>query len=246
MAIDCIFTTYLTKRLGFSQHDSSHNGKGKSQPDDYKLMKGWYESLLKLCSKSDNMKGVIFHNECSQSFIDKYSNEYISFVKWEKQHRPSYNDERFWAFREFLTKRDDVQRAFSTDMFDVKFFRNPFEIMDKESKYHLYVGSEVGKKCGRKWVNKKMRWFKFPQISNDETVYNAGICGGVRKNLLKFYEVMISYFQKISTKHNANMAVYNQSLRDIKKRKWKIYTGFPLHNQFQSNKVPEGTYIKHK
>lgn len=240
-------TTYLTKRIGFSQHDSSHGGKGGSNPDDYKLIKNWYESVLRVLDRDTH--AVIFHNECSEWFCKKHSTEFLSFVRWDKNHRPSYNDERFYAFREYLTINDQYKRAISTDMFDVQIFRNPFLLMDKMHGFALFCGSEknnVPHSYGRKWVNNKMRRCKLGVLSNDDIVYNAGICGGSRKNLLSFYETMISHFNRIPNGENANMAVFNRSIRDMKTFAWDVFTGHPLHNIFESKKATPETYIKHK
>jgi len=245
-----IFTSYFTKKIGFSQHDSSHKGRGGSKPDDFSLMEKWYKSVHSICEKSSDVHAVIFHNECSDKFIDKYSTKQISFHRWEKEHRPSYNDSRFYCFREFLTLNPDYDRAISTDMFDVQILHNPFEFMDKNPNYALYCGSEaknVPGSYGRKWVNTKMRRYKYSILGPDECVYNAGCCGGNRDLLLRFYDIMVNLFKKVPPKENANMAVFNQALRTVKKTgSWRVFTGHPLHNVFESNKVTPETYIKHK
>jgi len=246
--VNVIFTSYFTKKLGFSQHDSSHGGKGGSQPDDYKLMKNWYETTCKVLSPHTH--AVIFHNECSEKFCQKYSNEFLTFVRWEKEHRPSYNDERFYAFREYLTLHPEITNAISTDMFDVQILRNPFDLFFHQPDYDIYCGSEkknVAGSFGRKWVNNKMKKYKLGAIPNEDGVYNAGICGGNRDLLIRFYDIMVDLFKKISPKENANMAVFNKALRMVKETGgWRVFTGHPLHNVFESNKVQPDTYIKHK
>ncbi len=238
-----IYTTYLTKRIGFHQHDSTHGGRGGALPDQYNLIQKWYESVKNICNK--NVHAVIFHNECTQPFIEKYSNDFISFVKWEKTHRQSYNDERFWAFNEYLTLHD-YEYALSTDMFDVEILKNPFEIMNSHNLYCGFEKKNVPGSYGWKWVNTKMRRYHFGMIPKTDCIYNAGICGGSKKYLLAFYKVMIDIFKTTTNKENTNMAVFNYALRKVKAKGWKIFTGFPLHNVFESHKVVKGTYIKHK
>lgn len=211
-------------------------------------MSGWYESTLRICL-THKIRAVIFHNECSDKFCQKYSNKFLTFEKWDQKNRPSYNDERFYCFKEYLKANSHIKRAISTDMFDVKIFGNPFELMDKEPNYHLYCGSEKGNvpgSYGRKWVNTKMRRCKLGIVPNEEMVYNAGICGGKADKLITFYSTMQKHFKNITPKENANMAVFNRSIRDMKEKGWKIFTGYPLHNVFESNKVKPGTYVKHK
>ena len=233
---EIIMAPYFTRRIGFSQHDSS----GGAKPNDFNLIKSWYETVWKL-----SVNAVIFHNELSNEFIKKYTTKYISFVRYDKVHRPSYNDERFYCYRDYLERNKNINRIICTDLFDVKFLKNPFELFSMG--YDLYVGSEEKShpsSYGWKWVNKKLKEQKLKQLSKDDTMFNAGICGGDRKKFIKLLDMMIEIFEETPSRFNANMPVYNDCLRRLKS--WKIFTGFPLHNIFESNKVLKGVYIKHK
>jgi hypothetical protein len=75
-------------------------------------------------------------------------------------------------------------------------------------------------------------------------LYNAGIIGGYRKEILSLLKNMRRKFSKINGRFNANMPVYNYCLENQPNA--KIYTGFPLHNRFNSHEVLDGLYIKHK
>jgi len=247
VALNVIFTTYLTKKLGFSQHDSSNNRKGGSKPDDFKLMKNWYESIIKILNK--NTHAVIFHNECSPLFTKQYETPFLKFEKWEKQHRPSYNDERFYCFLEYLTTNLNIDNAFWVDMFDVVFYDNPFQIIKDD--YQIYCGSEQRSKPGSfnwKWVNRKMqREGKLPPLGKEDTIYNAGCCGGHRSKVISLLKYMTTILDTKPKKFNLNMPIFNHSLRELKQtRGWKVFTGYPLHNVFESNVVKTGTFIKHK
>lgn len=239
---DLIFAPYFTKNIKYSQHDSSNGGKGGSLPNDYHQMKNWYESVKRIGASA-----VIFHNELSEEFIDKYKTPNISFVKWEKQHRPSYNDERFYAYYEYLVTNEDITRVICTDLYDVEFYQNPFDLMNKHPECDTFVGSEPIGKYGAKWMIRKCKEMDYPTARNNYSspyMYNAGIIGGTSYRMKQLFSIMRDDFAAIDKKFNANMPVFNHCLEELKFL--KIFTGFPLHNVFNSNKVTEGTYIKHK
>ncbi len=239
---DLVFAPYFTKDIRFHQHDSSNNGKGGSKPNDYNQMKDWYESVKRL-----NLSAVIFHNELSEDFITKYQTDKIKFFRWLGSNRPSYNDERFYAYYQFLICKDGVERVLCTDLYDVVFYRNPFELIDKETKVDIFVGSEISNQYSAKWMMRKCKEMNFPSARKNYTahlMYNAGIIGGTRDRLLLLFTRMISKFNTIEPKFNANMPVFNYCMDEL--HTLNIFTGFPLHNIFKSNEVIDGTYIKHK
>jgi UDP-glucuronate 4-epimerase len=231
--MNVILSTYLTRANNFSQHDSTLG----CTKDNYKLFKDWYESIMKLKTKA-----VIFHNELSDDFIKRYQNSNIEFVKWDKENRPSYNDERYYIFNEYVSKTPQIEKVFYTDIFDVIFYKDPFHLLVPDT---LYVGSEESKSdSSYTWVNKKLSNLSLPLLKKPQTVYNAGICGGCRDVFLCLMEEMINRLSIIDKSINGNMAIFNHCLHYVVKK--KIVTGFPLHNVFKSKKVSPGTYIKHK
>ena len=240
--VDVIFGPYLTKRIKYHQHDSSNGGKGGAKPDDYNQMKNWYESIKKF-----NLNAVVVHNENSQAFVEKYTTDKIVFFNWDKKHRPSYNDERFYAYHEYIVRHPKIQRVFFTDLYDVRFFGNPFKLMDLKPDCGLFFGEEAMSKSSSKWMVRKCREMKLQLIkgsySPGQIIYNAGIIGGHREHILKFLVDMEAVFKNIHPRFNANMPVFNLC---ADRTASKIFSGHPLHNKFRSNKVPEGIYIKHK
>ena len=87
--------------------------------------------------------------------MKKFTNEKVKFVKYTKQHRPSYNDERFYCFRDYLERDKNIKRLFHTDLFDVEFHGNPFKIF--EQGYDLYLGSEPGSRHAFRWFIRKAK-----------------------------------------------------------------------------------------
>jgi hypothetical protein len=239
-----IFSPYFTKEIGFHQHDSRNKGKGGTKPNDPDVLLRWYGSLIE-----NNLQGVVFHNELSEEFMKKYP--LITFENWPKQHRLSYNDERFFAYYQYLNQHPEIKSVFMTDLYDVQFFSNPFQLIEEHTDVDLFVGSETMSQYSSKWMRRKTKEMKIPLIENKyesgSTIYNAGIIGGRREEVLVFLKAMCKQLSPIPPKYNANMPVFNLVLEYLQKTlKYKIMTGFPLHNKFRSQKVDSGTYIKHK
>lgn len=239
---DVIFSPYFTKDLGYSQHDSSHGGKGGSKPDDFRLIGDWYRSVDQL-----GLHAVVFNNELSRHFTKELTTDKISFHRHSETHRPSYNDERFWAYLSYLNAHEEIENVFCTDIFDVVFLRNPFKLLGKHPEYALFCGSEPLNVYSSRWMRVKCKGMNFPLAREGYmpggTLYNAGIIGGPRGNVIRFFKSMVQEMGKIDRKHNANMPVFNWCLDQTK---WPIYTGHPLHNRFGSHEADSHTYIKHK
>lgn len=241
--VNIIFAPYFTKNINYHQHDSSHRGRGGAKPNDFSLIKSWYESIISL-----NLTAVIFHNELSAEFIEEYSNKNISFYKWNKIHRPSYNDERFYAYYEYLTKNLEIDQIISTDIFDVIFHKNPFIYVNQFSDKELFLGSERLGRSNSAWMKRKSKEMNLPLITNNyqvgETIFNAGIIGGNRKYFILLLENMIKVMNRINKNYNSNMPVFNYCVdkypREI------ILSGEPFHNIFNSYKITSETVIQHK
>lgn len=235
---DVIFGPNFTKDLKVYQRNCTLGKK----LTDWQKMENWYNSVKNL-----NLNAVIFHNELSDTFIEKYQTSKIIFENWKEQNRLSYNDERFFAFLNYLKNNPQIKRVFCTDIYDIIFYKNPFELMDLNPDYKIFSGSQVYNSSTKVWMG-----FKYLEINQksflntcivNNSFFNAGIIGGYRENIIYLFEDMIMEFEKIDKKLNSNMAVYNVCLSKIKE---KIFYGYPLHNIFMSNVAEKGVYIKHK
>lgn len=251
--MNLILAPYFTKRIGYHQHDSTNGGKGGSNPDDYELIAPWYESVKRL-----GLHARIFHNELSDGFVEALETDEIKFVYWGEEHRPSYNDERFYAYYSYL-QNHDADMVFATDLYDVKFLRDPFEVIAgyhaEHAQWplhsvpiddHIFSGSEVLTKYSSKWMRRKCSEMDtslpYSLYRPGELLYNAGIIGGRKKAVLKLMKCMLGEMNGIGKQFNANMPVYNLCIG----RCGFVYSGYPLHNVFGSFKADPGTYIMHK
>lgn len=245
---DVIFAPYFTKDREFSQHDSSNNGRGGCKPNDFSLIAPWYESV-----KRNNVRAVIFHNELSDQFVEKYSTENISFYMWDRYNRPSYNDERFYAYESYLINHSEIERVMCTDLFDVVVQNNPFGFMDLHpGENNLFVGSEAITRSNAVWMRNKCMEMHYPcsreNFSESYILFNAGIFGG-SKNLVMslIHKIIVEFSCKTGMQFNANMPVFNRCIETmVNDREMNIITGYPLHNVFRSNVANSSVYIKHK
>ena len=124
-----------------------------------------------------------------------------------------------------------------TDGSDVTVVKNPFNKFK-----NLCAGSEFSKGFKNQCLKEKISLFnsmnlkeKFVYHKNPvNTVYNAGILGGNRKDVLNFLKNMINIFEKfdneIKTK-NLNMIVFNYVIYKIYSQ--NIISGNTLHSKFK-------------
>lgn len=225
---DFIFTSWFSGDNGFAQHDHTE----KCKKDDFSLIEKFYNSI-----KKNNLNCIIFHNELSDQFVNKYSNEKIKFQHQIISNRKSYNDERFFCYLQYLKIHEkEIDKVICTDCFDVQIHKNPFHLIDK--KFDICVGEDNEK--GKKWIEEKMT--KCNLKIKIKKPYNAGIIGGYRIKLVNFFEEMTRMMSNCPEEINSNMAVLNYMLNS---KKWKILSGFPLHNKFRSFNN-QGAHIQHK
>lgn len=250
MSTNLVLAPYFTRASSYSQHDSSNGGKGGCRADDYELMKPWYESVLRL-----GLHARIFHNELSLKFINDYETDNVKFIYWPGTNRPSYNDERFYAYYSYLSQKGGVNQVFLTDLFDVEFLMNPFDLMSEKEveteQWHIFSGSERINTYNRDWLKSKCKMMSYPTARDNyqigRVLFNAGIIGGKVKWVMKLLDDMIGEMNRINQSHNSNMPVYNFCVeRRIVERHWKVFCGYPLHNVFNSFTADNGTYIRHK
>jgi hypothetical protein len=211
-------------------------------------MAHWYTSIKRL-----GLKGIIFHDELTDSFVKKYTTENISFEKTFLGDL-STNDERFFIYYEYL-KNNKYENVFLTDLSDVWFKKDPFEIID--DKYKLWVGSEQEKIDEKKWIVRRFEkiYGKLFAEMMKGILYNAGIIGGSYSNIFKFLGAMTNQMNNLKANKkdilekyhdiSFNMAAFNKVLYK-QYNKSEIFTGEPLHSPFKSYLKGGDYYIFHK
>ncbi|CAH1800831.1 unnamed protein product, partial [Owenia fusiformis] len=237
-----VFSTYFT-----SKQDPQR--PTNQSTNNFKYFAAWYWSLQDV-----GMKGLIFYDNLDLDFKTRVANENVSFVKADLGPN-SVNDARFYIYYEYVKNHPELKWVLFTDIADVKFLKNPFELMGFINEDLLYVGQdkcEFQQSTSNIWVNNlyknclgKTASEKVNAIHKQEFLYNAGIIGGSRSIILEFLHHMTEAFNEAPSDMNCDMGILNYVVhRYFQKR---VFTGFPLHSYFRIFQInPKGVYIVHK
>jgi hypothetical protein len=207
--------------------------------NDIRYIGNWYFSMKQL-----KLNGVIFHNNLSKEFVKKYTTDYIKFVKVDSsKFQNSLNDERFIIYYKYLLKHKNIKNIFMTDGNDITVVKDPFMYLKKFSN-KILVGSEEDD------IDNKLDWFIKPCLDinirnyliqiKDNTILNAGIIGGKRKNILNFLKKISNYFLNNPNKEcNINMHLVNYILykdfKDTIKYGGKLNSRFKFYENFRKD-----------
>lgn len=233
-----IFSTYFTSK---KDPQRSHHWK----INDVKIYERWYNSL-----KSLKLKAIIFHDELSKEFVSANTDDFIKFVRCNKDYQWSTNDFRFAVYLYYLKLHPEIENVFMTDISDVIIKQNPFNYIESNTIYSGYDRIvEPIYQCKWKVIQGQGGVTKFQNFWNTlktEKVINAGVCGGHRDIIVKFLEKMVEEFEKINTPgKNNNMAVYNYVAYKYFKDYLKL--GEPVCSKFGKKEIKrEDVWFIHK
>jgi len=236
-AKEIILTNYFT-----GKRDPQRGGHNQYEPDAFDNIKGWYESLI-----DNDLTGIIFHDQLTDAFTDRYTNDNVCFVRYRLKKKYSLNDDRFFCWCEWLEQHEEVDAVFCTDLFDVDFFGNPFHIMDP-LRYDLYCGDDSGTTMSE-WVNERMQWAYGRTFHSGKIKFIAGIVGGKRKNILRLFQAMTRDFENakrfMRKRKNMNMGVFNKCVHELFEQN-RIMYGSPLNSRYKQYEDKGDFRIRHK
>ena len=244
---DVVFTSYFTSAEDYQR-------KRYKSANDFRYMKDFYFSL-----KEMKMKAVVFHDGLDQGFQHRVHSYYtnVTFEKVDSLHGRTTNDARFYAYYKYLLEHSDITKVLLTDISDVVFQRDPFELMSVVGDW-LYVGTDIDifpTMASMPWIKTRLgscfgnftveEGGELHKLMKMETVYNAGTIGGSRERVLSALAVIVTYLDTTPPKLNCNMPAVNYAMHkhffDV------IFTGFPLNSRFfRWQSSPKGVYIIHK
>jgi hypothetical protein len=202
----------------------------KAPCNDLLYIKPWYYSVKRL-----GLNGVVFHDGMSDNFIKKYETDKIKFVYVDSNsYVYSLNDLRYFVYYDYILKNKNIKNVFMTDGNDVSIVKSPFNKFNK-----LCVGNEPMKISKSNWMRKKIKRFNHNNskqftYNNSSQIYNAGILGGKRDEILKFLNNMIDVFENFdeAQKHeNLNMIVFNYVVYNVFNQ--NVISGFPLNSDYK-------------
>jgi UDP-glucuronate 4-epimerase len=248
---DIVFTTYFTGKEHPERQYLVDN-------DSFEQMRIWYESVHAL-----GLHAIIFHDSLNEDFVNKYVTPNVRFVKVKLGPR-SNNDERFFIYERFLNERIKLnpawapKRVLMTDLFDVKFNKNPFDFMrlheqennlqNNSNTEFLFIGSEEELIRNNQWLQTRLsecaskEW----QFLMDTKLLNPGIVGGKVSTLLRFLPVYNEAMRNAPVKANCNTPMFNIVIRQAPDWNDSIVTGTPFHTEFKKEDWSPAFYIKHK
>ena len=216
----------------------------------------WFQSVQIL-----GMSALVLHDGLPEHILAALNGTCTVTLQVSLNHR-SVNDERFSLYRSLLQEGlrthfgnrtvvlssvdgMDTKLLF-TDMLDVEFYRNPFEIFFGK-KYALYVGMQASP--WDRWIIARANACSTRLQQHKLRYYNAGILGGSIGNVKRFldcYHTIAEELPRRSKKRNCNMVVFNQALVSCF-HMTEIFTGKPLHSIFKAyEKNTTNIYIRHK
>lgn len=238
-----IFTSYFT-----STADSQR--RRQQAPNHFSYMAEFYWSL-----KRRNLRAVVFHDGLDPGFQHRVSSHYprLTFQSVPSLRNRSTNDARFYAYFKYLVRHPEITRVLLTDISDVMFQHDPFELMSLLGGEWLYAGTDIDIYPNMRtmpWIKERL-WGCFGNTSVPasefelDTVYNAGTLGGSRHLVLDLLATLVTYLDSSPAYLNCNMPAVNLALHRHFFR--RIFTGFPLSSRFLRHQTsPKGVYIVHK
>ncbi len=244
---EVVFTSY------FTTSEDSQRQRMKS-PNRFRYMMNWFLQLKQL-----NLHAVVFHDNLDTLFRHRLRQQYshISFEFVPSLHGRSTNDARFYAYLNYLERHPEFSRVLLTDISDVSFQMNPFDLMTLLGRQWLYVGTDIDIFPSMRtmpWIRERLQacFGNFSLSEGDlhslmdlDTVYNAGVIGGSRDVMLALLHRITEYLDTTPAHLNCNMPAVNFA---IHKHFFHLaFTGFPLTSRFlRRQTAPKGVYIVHK
>ena len=243
---DVILTSYFT-----SQEDCQRN-KSVS-PNRVRYMLDWLVSV-----RDQGLTAVVFHDQLDSGFCQRVMQYHpgVSFVQVSPPLNRTTNDARFYAYLNYLYTQPDLTRVLLTDISDVRFLRNPFDLMRLLGDW-LYIGTDIDifpNMGSQRWITEHLEGCfgthalhhgPLRPLMSQDTVYNAGVIGGSRHIMLALLEHVVQYLDTTAPSLNCNMPAVNYVVHRYFHR--QVYTGFPLTSRFLSfQSSPKGVYIIHK
>lgn len=201
-----ILSTYFTSKLD-PQRDCFQD------LNNFEYIKNFYNSIV-----ANKLNAIIFYDNLSQFFVDKYNNENIKFIK-VKLGNYSLNDERFFIYAEYIQKYKP-EKIIMCDVNDVVVQKHTVFDFIKSNK--LYVGRDENNFIANSnWILNKIAILPTnlkKQISLKFQLMpfiNAGVIGGDYNTIISFLNKLNSLLNYIDNDLNNNMVCVNLTFFDI-------------------------------
>lgn len=227
-----IFATLLTGVYDVNRNETLKN-------NDFWIIQKWYDSIIKL-----QLNAIVFHNTFSKNIVDKYTNEFIQFIKVEYDQRLNANVFRYFIYQDYINKNSQkISNLFVTDITDVEVINNPFESnVYLENADHLFCGDEP-QILDNEWMrnhNSHLRnlmpeFSTYEELNKYKTLLNCGIIGANISVMKLLFNRMVSMHKAFSytnsTNYTLDMGVFNYVARTYFAH--NIFHGEPVNTVFK-------------
>lgn len=214
--------------------------RGEKISADYAAyLRPWWTTVNRV-----GLSGVVLHDGLPDDFISSATTEHVRFEYIEPGDWPILHD-RHRMFRKYIESRDD-EYVFITDISDVAFKRDPFQLIRADrGKHRLFIGSEqkrIGEsRCLRNEVTEQFGCL----LHAERQVVNPGIVGGFKHEVIHFLEKVIACIAEQRNLVNSDMSIVNKVVHDT--YAWsELFTGLPLHSRFKKWEYNSPAAILHK
>ena len=189
--------------------------------DDYDLVKDWVNSLIDL-----NLKGILFHNNFTETTCEKYQNKNVAFVKVAYDGSFNPNVYRYFVYQDFLRIHfKEVESVFITDVSDVVATLNPFvQSLFVANPNSIFCGDEP-KILDNEWMknhaahlrNSIGDYAQYEEKFQKATLLNCGIIGGNRTVMQPFIDKLChihrAHNHDNKTAYTGDMGAFNYLIR---------------------------------
>jgi hypothetical protein len=249
--LTCYFTSKKDPQTG--KHVSNEN---------FEYIKSWYESVNFL-----KIDAIIFYDELSSDFINKYQTKWIQFRKCNLGNFSIFEER--WIIYSIYISKINPNTVFVSDVNDVIVLRNYSELSIINSK--LFIGKDSANRIkDSAWL-----WTEYEQYLNDskskknklykfQYAFNCGLFGGD----IKYFKLFLFYFTKLlaksKTENHKDMTIFNLVIFFYLPTKLKfnslpfginkndsnlnkiLYSGFPFNSEFKKYQYDSNNIFVHK
>lgn len=223
-----------------------------TEKNSFEYIRNYYNSIMSL---SGNIVCYIIHDHLDNSFVKRYQNKKIIFIKIDinDDNKLQPHDLRFIEIFKIIKNNPKIQYIFMTDISDCIVIKNGLPLLKNNN--YLYICQEGENIYDNKWMENYLKYiyekyfidFTICQSFNGKRILNSGIVGGTRDLIIKFLEKLVMFINAMCVQKDGkpidmiaiNFIAYTYFPN-------LIYTGVYLHTRFGFREYNNSRYFKHK
>ncbi len=215
--------------------------RGEKISSDYlEYMRPWWATVDRV-----GLSGTVLHDGLPVECTAEATTDRINFHQAQPSELPILHD-RHRLVRDYLQEIDD-RYVFVTDISDVAFKHDPFQLVCQDQRKHrLFIGSEPKAIGNCRCLSKEMTDQFGDLLYADRQVVNPGILGGERTEVLSLLNHILDCIDQLKDRLlNSDMSIINKVVHD-QYQPDQLFTGLPLHSRFKKFEYDTSAAIMHK